>query len=82
MVKVRVGPDHGRDIGALYPQTGGVRIKDLGNVLLCLHGGGCFDELDGIWSVVLPVPANTQIEEDVLIAIRNEEAEDRGLNGL
>lgn len=81
VVEVVVGPDQGGDVGAADVEVGGVGIEVFGDVLMRLDGCGGFDELDGAGGVVFPIAADAQIEEDMLAAMRDQEAEDRRFEG-
>lgn len=69
VVEMMVRPDDSGDIGTIDTQAGVIGVKDLGDVLLGLHGGGCFDELHRAWGVVFPVAADTEVEEYVLLSV-------------
>lgn len=82
MIEVVVGPDYGGDVVASDVKAGSVRVEDFGYALPRLYGCRCFDQPHGAWSVVLPVNAHTQIEEDMLVAVGDEKAVDGSLTGL
>lgn len=79
MVEVVVRPDYGRYIAASDVQVGCVRIEDFRDIFVCTDCGGRPYETDGAGRIILPIAADAEIEEHVLVAMSYEEAVYRGV---
>ena len=71
VVEVVVRPDDGGNVGTSDFEVGRIGVEDCRDVLLGFDSGCCFDELYGAWSIVFPITANAQVEEDVLVTVRD-----------